>query len=252
MPPPRSPSPRRRLIAALTSLAAGALATLATAWGPEVYTAIRESNQPGYRADRILSANSQGVGNTRRGVAGTVMSLCFIEEWSLWLVPNLRLNQADVVRDDSPPWVLWPPEASDGWTTTTASGWPWRAAFWAVLYSRGDDGNYWPSEHNRWILRVASSTYVSLPLGPIWPGLLADMCFWSAFFALATFGPGALRRAWRRRRSRCETCGYPLHNLPRGECPECGALPAATDRHLDRGMRPAVWFGTLTTYVAIQ
>lgn len=60
----------------------------------------------------------------------------------------------------------------------------------------------------------------SLPLIPIWPGLLANI----AIFAVAWFTPGFVWRTARNRRRKirhqCLTCGYNKASLP--TCPECG------------------------------
>ncbi|MBX3359443.1 MAG: hypothetical protein KF745_13570 [Phycisphaeraceae bacterium] len=227
----RASSPRRRLIAAMICLASGAFATLATAWGPEVYLAIRASKQPGYRLDQWTGAEQRHVVDDQGMRVGKTRWMPLVEEWRLETLPVLpNLGAPAVNLNAVPTWALRPPPAfRDGFrplngidTATTATGWPCRAAR-RVTLNGGNDGYFDYESRYQWDLKFLPNSSAYLPLGPIWPGLLAGVCFWSAIIALATFGPGALRRAWRRRRSRCETCGYPLHDLPRGECPECGA-----------------------------
>ncbi len=61
----------------------------------------------------------------------------------------------------------------------------------------------------------------SLPLFPLWWGLLLN----SVFYGSLTFGGvtafAAWRRARRRRRGLCEGCAYPVKGM--STCPECGA-----------------------------
>lgn len=59
-----------------------------------------------------------------------------------------------------------------------------------------------------------------LPLRPIWPGLVANVLFWSATTWAAFAIPRSLRARSRRKRGLCTACGHPLAGLP--VCPECG------------------------------
>lgn len=64
-------------------------------------------------------------------------------------------------------------------------------------------------------------SFRGVPILPLWPGFIANtLCWGFAWFALLNL-PGALRRASRRRRGLCETCGYDL-SVSTGLCPECG------------------------------
>ncbi len=68
-----------------------------------------------------------------------------------------------------------------------------------------------------------------IPLNPIWPSLLANAAVWSLAIALPLFAWTEGRRAYRRRRNRCVTCGYSRAGLDSAaNCPECGgtATPA--------------------------
>lgn len=69
---------------------------------------------------------------------------------------------------------------------------------------------------------------LTLPVAPIWPGLVANVLSWSAA-AWATFAiPRSLRARSRRKRGLCSACGHPLAGGP--ACPECGGLGADPTR----------------------
>jgi hypothetical protein len=76
----------------------------------------------------------------------------------------------------------------------------------------------------RWMMRVRLRDDLegrAVPLLPCWPGFAINTLLYAALLWLLLFAPFALRRAIRRRRNRCEHCGY-----PRGAstvCSECGA-----------------------------
>ena len=62
---------------------------------------------------------------------------------------------------------------------------------------------------------------VVLPYLPLWPGLIADLAFWSAAWWLTLWAVPTIRGARRRRRGLCAACGYDLSGSP-DRCPECG------------------------------
>ncbi|MBX3359592.1 MAG: hypothetical protein KF745_14330 [Phycisphaeraceae bacterium] len=65
-----------------------------------------------------------------------------------------------------------------------------------------------------------------LPVQPVWPGFLYGVLLYGGLPAALVLGIGAFRRRWRRSRSQCERCGYPIGQSP--HCSECGnALPVA-------------------------
>lgn len=64
--------------------------------------------------------------------------------------------------------------------------------------------------------------FAVMPLIPRWPGLVADLLLFPLAWYSVLFLPGAIRRAWRRRRNCCTSRGYPING--QGTCPEC-AIP---------------------------
>jgi hypothetical protein len=79
---------------------------------------------------------------------------------------------------------------------------------------------------------VRPPAWRALPLRAIWTGLLADIAVMSAAWMMVLLAAGSARRAVRRRRGLCPTCGYRLRESGIGHeyCPECGC---------DTGWRPA-------------
>ncbi len=68
---------------------------------------------------------------------------------------------------------------------------------------------------------VTGRPYLSgMPLEPLWAGLAINSALYGGILWLCLGAAGLLRRAARRRRGRCEGCGYPVgvHAV----CTECG------------------------------
>lgn len=64
-----------------------------------------------------------------------------------------------------------------------------------------------------------------LPLRPILLGWTVNSLVFSALLAPVLLFPGAIRTLLRRRKGRCEKCGYDLSGLPvASNCPECGHM----------------------------
>jgi len=63
----------------------------------------------------------------------------------------------------------------------------------------------------------------ALPYRVLWPRLLANIAFWTLFWAALYVVPRLVRGARRRRLGLCLHCGYDRRDLPADTpCPECG------------------------------
>ncbi len=124
--------------------------------------------------------------------------------------------------------------------TTTAWGWPARCVgiterqfrtpgrFPGVVTTRTQTTDIWtlPSPRSSWLLPNVRT----LPLRPIWTGLLLNASFYSVSLFLAFSALAHARRSCRIRFGLCPTCAYDLRATPpTSPCPECGTprLPAS-------------------------
>lgn len=108
----------------------------------------------------------------------------------------------------------WDSEAGD----LSASA--WRAG--VALPSRLRPWQHNPSRYNS-----------ILPLRPLAASLAINTLTWAAALWLLLHSAQLTRRAWRRRRGRCPTCGYPKPDDPAPgpvTCPECGAVWGMSSR----------------------
>lgn len=61
-----------------------------------------------------------------------------------------------------------------------------------------------------------------IPLAPLWGGLIGNALIYGTGIWAIVATVVWTRRAWRRRRGKCERCGYPASDGAR--CPECGSV----------------------------
>lgn len=77
----------------------------------------------------------------------------------------------------------------------------------------------------RGVASPRGSDFRALPCRVLWGRALLDVAFWSVLLFMLLAGPGAARRAYRRRRGLCLACGYDRRGVGDGApCPECGAV----------------------------
>lgn len=69
---------------------------------------------------------------------------------------------------------------------------------------------------NRMVQRV-------VPVQPVWPCFLVNSAFYAVLSVFVQRAFVIARGSIRKRRGRCQRCGYSLHGLTNGVCPECGA-----------------------------
>jgi hypothetical protein len=124
---------------------------------------------------------------------------------------------------------------SEVYRSLMATGWPMRA-LWCPYTLEPIPSGVWPRRaHSAIILSRAtaatrpgrlSARDDALPILPLWPGFAVDTAVFGGLWTVLLFAPGAARRAIRRRRGRCATCGYDLRSLSQmSACPECGGSP---------------------------
>ena len=109
-------------------------------------------------------------------------------------------------------------------------GWPWRALYWDSVFTFHPGQFPNAQSHAKMMSDRAgfkygldiplSSSWMRLPVMPVWNGLLLNVLLWSVLWSV----PGPLLRGVRRyrrmRRGLCLACGYEVEDLEK--CPECG------------------------------
>jgi hypothetical protein len=81
----------------------------------------------------------------------------------------------------------------------------------------------WPEPVTGWFRGGIPVASYRFPIRPIFPGFALNTLLYTALAATLWYTPGFIRRARRRRRNACQSCGYPRAGLPRSaSCPECG------------------------------
>lgn len=171
-------------------------------------------------------------------------SAWWVERWSFFYPGEWVFTSGNKL--DSPPapphWVIPNFATHDDRTDiesfgTVAGGWPLRAMSYLSWYGEFYPPNVPMSKSTRldvdgiefgWCVATATARRgaLVLPLRPIWPGLVADVAFWSFAVFFGRLGVRWLRARRRRRRGLCEVCAYPRTGLPPDRaCPECGTQP---------------------------
>ena len=131
-------------------------------------------------------------------------------------------------RDAVPSWARLPsrvarPVSPNEFCAWSARGWPLRALWYEASFpslprrGRIDRGGLALPK----ALHPLGRGRV-LPGRPIPGGFIVDTAFYALIWVAMIRGSGMLRRANRRRRGLCTSCGYDLGHAPHRICPECG------------------------------
>lgn len=231
---------------AAASLLIGLVLTVCGAWGMAALHDIDEPIDSYAVHERHGSVHVVGMVSVRRGgtvVAANIRDGAYIET----VVDDYRSQHAGSgrARDGASPgtgtlphWssARWPARTANGSNHVGhldwAYGWPMRSLMYSHLTPSvgvwGVPGNA-TTPRSRMVTSLEIHPRITLPYGPIWPGLLFNTLFYAAiWFALFT-GLAAVRTARRLRRGLCPVCRYDLRGLPERACPECGwgRTPAA-------------------------
>jgi hypothetical protein len=194
---------------AVVCLILGAAATLATAWVPPFFQYRLEEDARSFTVVDIAGNRVGFLGHTIRQDAWFIDSADFgaNSSSSLLTCPTLLI----------PRWLEIPPPPRRT-NINYASGLPWRAL--RRVEHLGRNGIV---ETGCWLIEPPNRNWLRFPLLPIWPGLLANITFWSLIAAVSVCGVPALHRSRRARRGLCRNCGYSRQGLaPIQPCPECG------------------------------
>ncbi|OAB57643.1 hypothetical protein AY599_07345 [Leptolyngbya valderiana BDU 20041] len=148
------------------------------------------------------------------------------EIWNAWNVrfrPNRQLPSHFKMtsHDPRPEYAAIASDDPDLWVMCIRAGWPLHAAqgrSWSTTTSNNEQFLPEPVPFGRdW----------TLPVGPIWLGLLGNTIFFAAITLALLVGLRLVRTRRRRARGRCVACNYELGEGI-GVCPECG-LAGTTD-----------------------
>ncbi len=219
---------RRRLLVAAICLIAGAVMSVAVAWGCafllEVWTSgdketasVSKDGQT-WQVMTFSGPGALSVFSIRSGMrfpgakgSGEKDPSALIPSWTPFLNPAPPFASGvqgyEYRRAEGRGWPmlgLWYETSRGGGSTVTGGGIP---------VGEWPPGSLRPTP----ILKV-------LPLRPVWPGFAVNTVFYAVVLWLLIPGPFVLRRLIRMKRSQCLKCGYPL-----GEsdvCSECGTVLA--------------------------
>ena len=191
----------------IVSLGIGAAMTIGVAWG----VALDD-----------LDATQRDI------VGGVIASSQHVQRWG-----ELQESRAcriwwetDVARNGQVSWrrPWWAPSIDDRRSAISiAAGYPMPAlasdyraeSAWHATMGIGLEGE--------WSFHGLPTLQRTLPVRPVWSGLVLNTVACAAIIYVPLFGHGHARRALRRRRGLCVACAYPV---ARDTCPECGRVVA--------------------------
>jgi DNA-binding transcriptional LysR family regulator len=213
-----------RLIA--LCLALGALSTLLVAWTSATFADFPNNHQsirfePLSDREMWLLSLKRTFGGRRYTSAVMIRALQY---------------EAEPPGSDPPAWAALPdPPVLDShdnphYEIAEGRGWPWPAFMYRFSNTEGTSKQRAGPVTGGFVLRPHSTSawydpWV-LPWRPIAGGLMFDVLVHAALWWAVLCVPGPIRRRYRRRRGRCEGCGYDLSATSAARCPECGeAIP---------------------------
>jgi hypothetical protein len=230
----------RCLVGILACVAFGLTATLAVVAARVASDAIRMSRAKG---PVYLASTRHTLAGTETGTTPAVVSVTRSLAKTSWIVehelgivpvglpPGVTFQGPVAPRSSvtPPAWVPLPPEEVGRGTAAIGFGWPCvclkitSERISARATRPGPGGS--PVIQTRMMfagerrVRISPTVVASVPLLPVWPGLLMNVAFFGALAGLI-FLVRPVRAALRRRAGRCPACSYQLAGL--GTCPECG------------------------------
>jgi len=225
MPPPRS---RMRFRAALAiCLALGVLVNVLVAWAcalnldPDRVTAtpVSEVDDDDFSPDsldRLRAAKTARASDDEIIVCdehrpGAIRRIALVDPY--WHATTGFVYEVSFDIAQLPPLMV-----------RTRAGWPMQALTCTQRQANPDGVTRSSATDRQWMMQVRMSGDLAgrtLPFKPLWPGFAINTLLYSALAWLVLFAPFAFRRSVRRRRNRCECCGYPRGVSP--VCSECGA-----------------------------
>lgn len=134
-----------------------------------------------------------------------------------WPIPE------EIAADPSPWWAAGFGSREEPQVQTMAAGWPLLAARHVTAY---DDASTGPGQtRGEYNTRILGQSRL-IPTEPVWLGLLGNTILYACATIALVVLVRVLRRAHRRRRTRCIACGYDMSGGTT-VCPECGCSVVA-------------------------
>jgi len=219
------------LLGLLTTIAIAWTASLQTTRGMVVLPGMAWRQRTGAEGEGWLRAHSQYKPAWRCTMSQAVPLLTYSNLPPNQLTPESVLSGR--ARRLALPWLdgsrPWPASSRGENVDLHDYGWPLHALYTRRVYFFSGPTTLTDLTDHLWNLRSIGwfdhrplGDIRGLPIGPIWPGLLADALIWSIPWAALCFAR-PLRIALRLRRHHCPHCNYDLAATPPdAPCPECG------------------------------
>jgi hypothetical protein len=137
-----------------------------------------------------------------------------------WCISPLGMHTTPPAEGSIPSWLEVPEQEDAGYSRSEAYGLPLKClvAHAVPATSSGIHLTLRPPMRNGLVMTI--------PFQPIWTGLLLNTLSFAACVTIAWHIHSLLRRAVRKRRHQCVSCGYAESLIGGAPCPECGYLLA--------------------------